>query len=42
MGWLRASKRKKNPKATELSKLKEELRRVAEKFESHQGGFAEA
>ena len=42
MGWLRATKTKKNPQATALSQLKEELRRVAEKLESHQGEFAEA
>jgi hypothetical protein len=41
MGWLRAIK-KKNPQATELSQLKEELRRVSEKLESREGELAEA
>jgi len=34
MGWLRAIKQKDNPQATELSQLKEELRRVSEKLDS--------
>jgi hypothetical protein len=42
MGRLGAIKKKKNPQATELSQLKEELRRVAEKFEPHKGKFSEA
>ncbi len=42
MGWLRAAKTKKNPRATALSQLKEDLRRVAEKLESCEGELAEA
>ena len=42
MGRLRATKLKQNPHATALSQLQEELRRVSEKFESHEGEFAEA
>ena len=42
MGWLRAIKKKKNPQAAELSQLKEELRRLSEKLESHEGELAEA
>ena len=42
MGWLRAVKTKKNPQATALSQLKEELRRVSEKLESREGELAEA
>jgi signal transduction histidine kinase len=42
MGWLRAKKQKRNPQATELSQLKEELRRVSEKLESRDGELAEA
>ena len=42
MGWLRAVKQKKNPQATELTQLKEELRRVSEKLESREGELAEA
>jgi hypothetical protein len=30
MGWLRAVTQKKKPQATELSQLKEELRRVSQ------------
>ena len=41
MGWLRAIKKKRNPKATELSQLKE-LRRVSERLESREGELAEA
>jgi DNA repair ATPase RecN len=41
MGWLRALK-KTNPQATELSQLKEELRRVSEKLESREDELAEA
>jgi DNA repair ATPase RecN len=42
MGWLRAVTQKKKPQATELSQLKEELRRVSEKLESREGELAEA
>src|SRR5882724_5102244 len=42
MGWLRAIKQKDNPQATELSQVKEELRRVSEKLESREGELAEA
>jgi DNA repair ATPase RecN len=42
MGWLRAIEQRKNPQAAELSQLKEELRRVSEKLESHEGELAEA
>jgi len=42
MGWLRAVKKKTDSQATKLSQLKEELRRVAEKFEPHKGKFSEA
>jgi signal transduction histidine kinase len=42
MGWLRAIKKKTYPQATELSQLKEELRRVSEKLESCEGELAEA
>jgi hypothetical protein len=42
MGWLRAVRQKKNPQATELSQLKEELRRVSEKLESREDELAEA
>src|SRR5215475_3054336 len=42
MGWLRSTKQKDNSQATELSQLKEELRRVAEKLESREGELAEA
>jgi signal transduction histidine kinase len=42
MGWLRTVKQKKDPQATELTQLKEELRRVSEKLESCEGEFAEA
>src|SRR5262245_7379535 len=41
MGWLRA-KQKDNSQATELSQLKEELRRVTEKLESREDKLAEA
>jgi DNA repair ATPase RecN len=40
MGWLRAVKKKTDSQATELSQLKEELRRVSEKFESREGELA--
>ena len=40
MERLRAIEKKKNPQATELSQLKEELRRVSEKFESREGELA--
>jgi hypothetical protein len=33
MGWLRATRKKTDPQATELSQLKEELHRVSEKLE---------
>ena len=36
------TKKKKNPRATELSQLKEEFRRVSEKFESRERELAEA
>ena len=42
MGWLRAIKQKDNPQATELSQLKEELRRVTQKLESREDDLAEA
>jgi hypothetical protein len=42
MGWLRAIKKKADPQATELSQLKEELRRVTEKLEACEGELAEA
>ena len=42
MEWLRAIKKKENPQATEVSQLKEELRRVSEKLESRQDELAEA
>jgi signal transduction histidine kinase len=42
MGWLRAVTQKKNPQATELSQLKEELRRVTQKLESREDELAEA
>jgi chromosome segregation ATPase len=42
MEWLRAIKKKENPQATELSQLKEELRRVSEKLESREDELAEA
>ena len=42
MGWLRSTKQKDNSQATELSQLKEELRRVSEKLESREGELAEA
>ena len=41
MGWLRAIKKKTYPQATELSQLKEELRRISEKLESREGELAE-
>src|SRR5262245_20952673 len=41
MGWLRA-KQKDNSQATELSQLKEELRRVTQKLESREDKLAEA
>src|SRR5262245_39453697 len=42
MGWLRPTKQKDNSQATELSQLKEELRRVSEKLESRESKLAEA
>ena len=42
MGWLRATKQKNNSEATELSQLKEELRRVTQKLESREDKLAEA
>ena len=42
MGWLRAINQKNNPQATELSQLKEELRRVTQKLESREDELAEA
>ena len=42
MGWLSAAKKSKNSRPTELSQLKEELRRVCEKLESHESEIAEA
>ena len=42
MGWLRATKKKANPQATELSQLKEELWRLSDKLESREGELAEA
>jgi hypothetical protein len=34
MGWLRAAKKKKNPQATELSRLKEKLRPVSDTLQA--------
>ena len=42
MGWLRATKQKDNSQATELSQLKEELRRATQKLESREDKLAEA
>jgi signal transduction histidine kinase len=42
MGWLGAIKKKADPQATELSQLKEELRRVTQKLESREDELAEA
>src|SRR5215468_1724233 len=42
MGWLRAITLKENPQATELSQLKEELRRVTERLASREDELAEA
>src|SRR5215831_19005892 len=42
MGWLRATKQKDNSQATELSQLKEELRRVTQLLESREDELAEA
>ncbi|MGB7952221.1 MAG: hypothetical protein WCH75_31430 [Candidatus Binatia bacterium] len=42
MGWLSAIKQNDNPQATELSRLKEELRRVTENLGSREGELAEA
>lgn len=42
MGSLRAVEKEKNPQPTEVSQLKEELRRVSEKLESREGELAEA
>jgi hypothetical protein len=42
MEWLRAIKQKENPQATELGRLKEELRRVSEKLEARESELAEA
>jgi DNA repair ATPase RecN len=42
MGWLGAIKKKADPQATELSQLKEELRRVTQKLESREDKLAEA
>src|SRR5262245_35450410 len=42
MGWLRTIKQKDNPRATELSQLKQELRRVSQKLESREDELAEA
>src|SRR5499426_2128665 len=42
MGWLRTIKQKDNPQATELSQLKQELRRVSQKLETREDELAEA
>src|SRR5215471_18500088 len=42
MGWLRAITQKENPQATELSQLKEELRRVTERLASREDELVEA
>jgi DNA repair ATPase RecN len=42
MGWLRAVTRKRNPSASELIQLKEELRRVTEKLEARESELGEA
>jgi GAF domain-containing protein len=41
MGWLEAIKKKADLQATELSQLKEELRRASEKLESRESDLAE-
>jgi len=42
MARLGASKKKKSPRATELSQLKKELKRVTEQLESYKQEVAEA
>ena len=42
MGRLGAVRQKRNPQATELSQLKEELWRLSDKLESREGELAEA
>jgi hypothetical protein len=42
MGWLGITKKKKDRETTELSQLKEELRRVSERLESRERELAEA
>jgi len=42
MGWLRAVRQKSSPQATELGRLKDELRCVTEKLESREAELAEA
>src|SRR5262245_25864397 len=42
MGWLRATKQRENSQATELSQLKEELRRVTQTLKSCEDELAEA
>jgi hypothetical protein len=42
MEWLSAIKKKLDPQATKLCQLKEELRRVPEKFAPHKVKFSEA
>jgi signal transduction histidine kinase len=42
MGWLRAVTRKRNPSASELLQLKEELRRVTGKLEARESELGEA
>ena len=42
MARLGASKKKKSPRATELSQLKKELKRVSEQLESYKREVAEA
>src|SRR6266536_5216521 len=42
MGWLVVIKKKKSPPPTELSQLREELRRVSEQLESCKRELAEA
>src|SRR5215470_1873276 len=42
MGWLRAITQKENPQATELSQLKEELRRVTERLASREDELVKA
>ena len=40
MGWLRATKKRKNPQATELSQLKEKLRPVSDTLQAREDELA--